>query len=67
MSNFTDLMVQIISLSGQTLDHVQAEKFDSAQDTLLEISHASRKAMKQIADMLLLKSQGTDPNKRIQP
>ncbi|MBA7636119.1 hypothetical protein ES703_43734 [subsurface metagenome] len=67
MSNFTDLMVKIISLSGETLDHVQAEKFDAAQDKLLKISHTSRKAMKQIANMLLKKSQGTDPKKRIQP
>ncbi len=61
MLNFTDNMKRIIVLAEHTLRHADACKFDSAQDDLLEISHTSSKAMKQIADMLLLKSQGARP------
>ena len=46
-------MKRIIQLAEASLVHVQAERFDSAQHDLFEISHTARKAQKQIVDMKL--------------
>jgi len=62
MLNFTQAITRIVDLSEQTLDHVQAEKFDSAIDDLRHISNTATEAMRQISDMLLMRSKGTAPS-----
>ena len=65
MLNFTEHIKRILDLSDQTLVHVQAERFDSARDDLINISINTNEAMQQLDELIVMQHQGSDPSKNL--
>ena len=56
MLNFTEHMKRIINLAEQSLVHVQAERFDSACEDVINISVNAKEAIQQLDEMMHMKS-----------
>ncbi len=58
MLNFTENMKRILQLADQALIHTQEEKYPMTRDDLIRISICCNEALKQLDEMVSMKSQG---------
>lgn len=58
MLNFTENMKRISQLANKVLVNTQEEKFSMTRDNLIRISIHCNKALQQLDEIVLMKSQG---------